>query len=134
MDINHFCNQKDDLHGISTSVLAVHCFTIMQWRNRRGGGHLTSDREISADLSGKKEAREKGQNGEEKNENCKRESGKLKMEGGKSSKMRRGLFFFFFFFFFAFHFSKRRKFVLGVPKWKFSTGKKDFTPGKNQEK
>ena len=36
--------------------------------------------------------------------------------------------FFFFFFFFAFHFSKRLKFVLGPPKWKFSTGKKHFTP------
>ena len=56
----------------------------------------------------------------------KREGGKLKMEGGKSSKMRRGPFFFFFFF----HFSKQRKFVLGLPKWKFSTGKKHFTPGK----
>ena len=44
-------------------------------------------------------------------------------------------FFFFFFFFFAFHFSKRLKFVLGLPKWKFSIGKKHFTPGeKNQEK
>ena len=48
------------------------------------------------------------------------------MEGGKSSKMRRGRFF-------AFHFPKGRKFVLGVPKWKFSIGKKHFTPGKNQE-
>ena len=28
------------------------------------------------------------------------------------------------FFFFAFHFSKRLRFVLGVPKWKFSTRKK----------
>ena len=53
---------------------------------------------------------------------------KIEMEGGKSVKMRRGLFFFFFFF----HFSKRRKFVLGLPKWKFSAGKKiwknDFAP------
>ena len=43
-------------------------------------------------------------------------------------------FFFFFFFFFAFHFSKPLKFVLGLPKWKFSTRKKYFTVGKNQEK
>ena len=44
----------------------------------------------------------------------------------------------FFLFFFAFHFSKRLKFVLefvlGVPKWKFSTRKKVFHAGKNQEK
>ena len=35
--------------------------------------------------------------------------------------MRRGPFFFI-----AFHFSKWLKFVLDVPKWKFSTGKKAF--------
>ena len=29
----------------------------------------------------------------------------------------------------AFHFWKRRKFVLGLPKWEFSTGKKHFMPG-----
>ena len=37
------------------------------------------------------------------------------------------------FFFFAFHFWKRRKFVVGLPTWEFSTGNKYFTPGKNQE-
>ena len=84
------------------------------------------------------------------------EGGKLKMEGGKSSRIRGGPFFFLFilfcfvlfcfvlfcffcfcfcFLFFCFFvFSKRRKFVLGVPKWKFSTGKKDFTPGKKSGK
>ena len=62
---------------------------------------------------------EKGGNGEEKKENCKREGGKLKMEGGKIAKGVEDLFFF------AFHFSKRQKFVLGVPKWKFSTGEKN---------
>ena len=50
------------------------------------------------------------ENGEEKKENCKREGGKLKMEGGKSSKMRRGPFFF------------------------LSNGKKHFTPGKKSGK
>ena len=40
----------------------------------------------------------------------------------------------FFFFFFAFHFSKQRKFVLDVPKWKFSTGKKDFMLGEKIRK
>ena len=59
------------------------------------------------------------------------EGGKLKMEGGKVTEMRRG-----FFFFFSCHFSKPVKFVLGVhvPKWKFSTGKKHFTPGKKNQK
>ena len=42
--------------------------------------------------------------------------------------------FVLFFFFFACHFSKRQKFVLGLPKWKFSTGKKHFTPGKKSGK
>ena len=31
--------------------------------------------------------------------------------------------------FFSSHFSKPLKFVLGLPKWKFSTGKKYFRPG-----
>ena len=40
-----------------------------------------------------------------------------------------------FFFFFASHFSKKPlKLVLGLPKWKFSTGKKHFTPGKKSGK
>ena len=43
------------------------------------------------------------------------------------------LLFFCFFVFFVFHFSKPLKFVLGLPKWEFSTGKKHFTIGKNQE-
>ena len=38
-----------------------------------------------------------------------------------------------FFFFFSL-FSKRLKFVLGQPKWEFSTGKKHFTPGKKSGK
>ena len=59
-----------------------------------------------------------------------------KWEGWKVRKWGGDLFFscFFFFFFFAFHFSKPVKFDLGLPKWEFSTGKKHFTPGKNQEK
>ena len=74
---------------------------------------------------------EKGENGKEKKENCKREGKKLKM-GGESSKMRGDSFFFFL----AFHFSKQRKFVLGLPKWNiFYREKKKFTPEKkNQEK
>ena len=42
--------------------------------------------------------------------------------------------FCFFVFVFAFHLWKRRKFVLGLPKWEFSTGKKHFTPGKKIRK
>ena len=40
--------------------------------------------------------------------------------------MKKGLF--------AFHFSKPLKFVLDLPKWEFSTGKKHFSSGKNREK
>ena len=74
-----------------------------QWRNRRGAGGAECPPRL---LTGKfltyweksgKEKMEKGENGEEKKENCEREGGKLKM-GGKSSKMRRGLFFFFLLF------------------------------------
>ena len=54
--------------------------------------------------------------------------------GENSSKMRWGEALFFFFFFFAFHFSKQLKFVLGVPKWKFSTGKNAFHAGKKSGK
>ena len=47
---------------------------------------------------------EKGGNGEEKDENCEREGGKLKMEGGKKvRKWEEDLFFVFLF-------------VLGLPK------------------
>ena len=75
--------------------------------------------------TGKREARKKMENGAEKKENWKREGGKL--EGGKVSK---GSFFFFFFV----HFSKPLKFVLGLLKWEFSTGKKHFTLGKKSAK
>ena len=63
-----------------------------------------------------------------------KKEGKVKMEGGESSKIRKIRRGSFFFFFFAFHFSKRLKFVLGVPKWKFSTGKKAFHAGKKIKK
>ena len=38
------------------------------------------------------------------------------------------------FFFLACHFSNPLKFVLGLPKYKFSTGKKHFTPGRKIRK
>ena len=50
------------------------------------------------------------------------------MEAGKVLKRGEDLFFF------AFHFWKQRKFVLGLPKWEFSTGKKHFTSGKKSGK
>ena len=77
-----------------------------------GQGHFgppqISDREIFADVAGKKRQGKRGENWEEKKENCKREGGKLEMEVGKVMKrgddrkvMKRGedLFFFLLFTF-----------------------------------
>ena len=106
-----------------------------QWRNRGGGGGVrqsappeTSHREISADLLGKKRQGKNVKGGEEKKENCKREGGKIKNGREKLKNEERT------FFFLAFHFSKQQKFVLGLPKWKFSTRKKHFTPKKKKKK
>ena len=52
---------------------------------------------------------EKGENGEEKKKNCKREGGKFKIEGGKVTKLGEDLSF-------ASHFLKPLKLVLGLPK------------------
>ena len=103
---------------------------------RGAGGRVppeTSDREIFADLTGKKRGKDngKGENEEEKKENCKREGGKIENGWREKFENEERIFFFFFFFF---HFSKRRKLLLGLPKWKFSTGKKHFTPGKKPRK
>ena len=67
-----------------------------------------------------KRGKEKRENGEEKKENQNREGGKLKMEGEKVTKWGED----FFVFVFVFVFSKPLKFVLGLPKWEFSAGKK----------
>ena len=78
-----------------------------------------SDQEISADLPGKERQGKKRQNGAKKKENRKRGGGKLKMECGKSYKMRRGPFsfsFFFFFFFFCFSFLKITEICFGCTK------------------
>ena len=117
--------------------------TTNQWRNFYLGGGAggrvppppeTSDREIFADVSGKKRQGKKGKGVKiEKKRWKKVENWKWKQENVR----KRGEDFFFFFFFlflFAFHFWKRRKFVLGLPKWEFSTGKKHFTPGKKSGK
>ena len=69
----------------------------IQWRNRRGGGtgfpSETSDREISADLSGKDFKWGK------KKENWKSEGEKFKMEGGLEKIQNEERIFFFFFTF-----------------------------------
>ena len=116
----------------------VSTITSWQWcqcSGVTGGGAKcppeTSDWEIFAYISGKKRQGKKlkrGKNWEEKKENCKREGGKLEMEVGKVIKRGED------FFFFAFHFWKRRKFVLGLPKREFSTGKNHFTSGKKSGK
>ena len=101
----------------------------------RGGGGAggaegppeTSDREIFADVSGKQRQGKK----REKGWKLRRKGGKLEIEAGKRYKEVRT---FFFFFSFAFHFWKWQKFVLGLPKSEFSTGKKHFTPGKKIRK
>ena len=59
-----------------------------QWRNRRGAGGQsappeTSDREIFADVSGKKRQGKKG-----KGVKIEKKGGKLEMEAGKRQKKR----------------------------------------------
>ena len=78
--------------------------------------------------TGNRETRKKGKMEKKKRKIKKgREGGKLENGRRKTYQMRKGLFFFFF--------SKPLKFVLGVPKWEFSTRKKFFYGGKkNQEK
>ena len=73
----------------------------------------------------------------EKMEKKRRKIAKGKVENwkwkeGKVTKWGEDLSFFFFFFYFPF--SKWLKFVLGLPKWKFSAGKRHFTPGKKSRK
>ena len=46
-------------------------------------------------------------------------NGRWKIENGRRKNYQIGEDFFFF----PFHFSKRLKIVLGLPKWEFSTGK-----------
>ena len=110
----------------------------MQWCNRWGGGRGAECPQRL--LTGKclltyREKIGKEKNGEEKKDNCKREGGKLKMEGRKVIKWGEDLFLFFFKFiylflnfFFTFHFSKPVKFVLGLPKWKIFYREKAFCP------
>ena len=65
-----------------------------------------------------------------------RKEGKLKKVRWKEEKLQneeRTFWTFFFFNYFAFQFSKPLKFVLGLPKWEFSTGKKHFRLGKKKQ-
>ena len=89
---------------ISCNDLHLESVIYYQWRNRRGQSAQaeTSDREIFADVSGKKR---KGKNGKGvKIEKKRRKIVKGKVENWigsrKSCKKRWGPFFFFFFFFF----------------------------------
>ena len=114
--------------------------THKQWRNRRGGGGgggeecpppETSDREISADVPGKKRHGKNGKvgNRKEKKENCKGEGKKSKM-GGESSKMRGEDLFFLHFSLF-----KTSEICFGSTKIEnFLTGEKNSRREKNQEK
>ena len=75
----------------------------------------------------KREARKIGKMEQKKGKSKK---GRWKIENGrrKSYKNRWGPFFF------TFHFAKRLKFVLGLPKWEFPTGQKTFHGGKKIRK
>ena len=104
--------------------------TCGQWRNRQGAEcpPETSDWEISADLLGKKEAREKGKEKWVKIEKKRRKIVKGKVEKLQQNKER--------YFFFCFSLFKTTKicFEWSVPKGKFSTKKKHFTLGKKSGK
>ena len=116
--------------------LCERTYQLVQWRNRRGGGRgQSAPRDFWPGnfcwRIGKKEARKKG-----KGLKLRRKEGKK-----KENCKREGFFFFlsffflfFFFFFFAFHFWKRRKVVLGLPKWEFFYQEKNFHAGKKIRK
>ena len=104
-----------------------------------------ADREIFADVSGKERQgklgnsdvsgkERQGKLGKWSRKKLKSKKGRWKIENGRKEKLQKIGEDLFFFFFFSFHFSKRLKLVLGVPKREFSTGKKHFTPGKKIRK
>ena len=118
----------------------VSTFHLMNWSLltssvTKGRGHVaqcppeTSDREISADLPGKKR---QGQNGKQS-----RKEGKLKREGGKFWKWKEEKLgneertpFFFFFFFLLFHFKNHWNLFWVYQNQNFLPGKKHFMLGK----
>ena len=110
-------------------VTSGHCIH-RQWRNRRGAGgqcapqrHLTGKFLLTYQEKRGKEWMEKGVKWRRKKGKWKRKGGKLKWEEGKVPKWGRTFFFFLL-----------TKIVLGLPKWKFSTGKSILCREKNLEK
>ena len=108
-------------------------YVCQQWRNRRvgagGRGQSTPQRLLTRKFlltNREKRGKEKKGKWSRKEGKLKKGGGKLKIEGGEVIKWEED--------FFSFHFSKRLKFVLGVPKREFYTGKKDFTRGKKSGK
>ena len=116
--------QKSKCHEfihVTWSMYRCDMIKEMQWCNRWGqSAHCpseTSDREISADLPGKMRQGKKGKGVKIEKRR------KIEMEGGKVTKWGED-----------FRLFKPLKFVLGLRKWKFSTGKKHFKPGKKSGK
>ena len=95
-----------------------------------GGGRVppeTSDWEISTDLPGKER---QGKNWKRIRKEGKSKKGRCKIENGRRKKLQNEESTFLFLFLFCFHFSKPLKFVLGLPKWEFSSRQEK----KNREK
>ena len=101
-----------------------------------GGGRLLTGKFLLTYQENR--GKEKSENGAENKENLKRKVENLKRKEEKLQNEERTFFVLFCFvfvflfvclfgwFFFAFHFSKRLKFVFGLLKWEFFTGKKVF--------
>ena len=121
--------------GRSTLLLFLWSFP-KQWCNRWGQGGRVPPRDFWPGNfcwpTRKKEARKKWKKGKMEKKRMKIVKGEVenwKWKEGKVPKWGED-----FCFFFLSTFKKRQKFVLGLPKWKFSTGKKRFTPGKKSGK
>ena len=101
-----------------------------QWRNRRGGrgrcANAPRDFRPWSLLTYREKIGKKKREMGQKEGKLKKRRWKIWNWRRKSYKMRRALFFFFF--------SKWLKFVLSLPKWKFSTKKSISRREKNQEK
>ena len=138
---HHFTQSLDIFQETSNQIFQSSrssCKAILQEATLSGvtGGGAecppeTSDREISADLPGKREVRKKWKM-ELKRRNIKKKKRKVENWKWKEKKLQNEERTSFFFF--AFHFSKSLKFVLSLSKWEFSTEKKHFTPGKKSGK
>ena len=120
-----FCREKYKYINWSREVLSISSIT--QWGQ---GGRVppdTSHQETFCWPTEKKKGRKKRENKEER----KIWKGKVENWKWKAEKLQNEeRTFLFIFFFFDFHFWKPLKFVLGLPKWEFSTRKNHFTLGK----